>query len=315
MLELYRQTGKRALGSRLRQLSETLGEQAARAYRLYDGAIDPKWFPVFYMLKSGDCLSISAIAGAIGHSHASVSKIVKEMAAADIVISEKVPGDGRINQVCLTEKGKQLVSKFLLQAEDVEAVVEELMLASQNNLWEAVSEIEYLLSEQDLYSRIKEKYLIREQNKIQLVNFDAKYAQVFHDLNFEWIEKYFTLEESDRVMLDAPQKTILDRGGYIVIALYQDEPVGTCALIKHDDERFELAKMAVSDDAKGKSIGFLMGRDIIQKARELGAERIFLESNTRLVPALNLYKKLGFARVVSEPSPYSRCNIQMEIEL
>ena len=92
MLEIYQQTGKMALGSRLRQLSETLSEQVAKVYKLYEVDIDPKWFPVFYMLKSGACLSISAIAEAIGHSHASVSKIVKEMTTAGLTASEKAPG-------------------------------------------------------------------------------------------------------------------------------------------------------------------------------------------------------------------------------
>lgn len=47
MLEFYQQTGKMAPGSRLRQLSETLSEQAAKVYKLYQVDIDPKWFPGF----------------------------------------------------------------------------------------------------------------------------------------------------------------------------------------------------------------------------------------------------------------------------
>lgn len=260
-------------------------------------------------------MSISALAEAIGHSHASVSKIVKEMTAAGLTASEKVPGDARINRVCLTATGLKLVPKFKLQSEDVESVVDELLRQSQNNLWEAVSEIEYLLSEKNLYSRIKEKYQEREQHKIELVDFESKHADVFRNLNYEWIEKHFVMEESDRVMLDAPRETILDNGGYIVIALYDGEPVGTCALIKHKDNRFELAKMAVAEKAKRKNIGYLTGVRIIEQARSLGAERIFLESNTLLVPAIDLYKKLGFERIVGKPSPYERCNIQMEMKL
>ena len=99
------------------------------------------------------------------------------------------------------------------------------------------------------------------------------------------------------------------------MALYDGEPVGTCALIKHKDDSVELAKMAVSDSAKGKGIGYLMGLELIARARDIGVERIFLESNTILEPAIKLYKKLGFKRIVGDPSPYARCNIQMEIEL
>ncbi len=302
-----------ALGSRLRQFGESLGAQAGKVYQMYGVDMDPKWFPVFYLLKDGNCMSITALAEAIGHSHASVSKNVKEMTIAGMCISEKVPGDGRINQVCLTAEGNAQLKKFQRQSNDVEAVVEDLLSQSQNNLWEAISEFEYLLQEKNLFSRIKEKYQQREQAKVELVEFEDKYTRAFSELNYEWIEKFFKVEESDRIMLDAPREYILNNGGYILMALYEGKPLGTCALIKHDDDRFELAKMAVDDSAKGLGIGYLMGAHLIEVVRRLGGSSVFLESNTKLTPAINLYKKLGFQRIVGEPSPYARCNIQMEV--
>ena len=78
---------------------------------------------------------------------------------------------------------------------------------------------------------------------------------------------------------------------------------------------FELAKMAVSPKAQGKNIGWLLGQAIIEKAKALGASGIYLESNTILKPAINLYHKLGFQKVAGHPTPYERCNIQMELKL
>jgi len=78
---------------------------------------------------------------------------------------------------------------------------------------------------------------------------------------------------------------------------------------------FELAKMAVSDTAKGKGIGELLGQASIKKAKALGAKKLYLESNTILKPAIHLYHKLGFKKVTGIPSPYERCNIQMILEL
>lgn len=82
-----------------------------------------------------------------------------------------------------------------------------------------------------------------------------------------------------------------------------------------NDESYELAKMAVSDSAKGIGIGKRLGQHMIEKARSLGAKRVYLESNTVLEPAINLYHKLGFQRVSGQDSPYQRCNIQMELLL
>jgi N-acetylglutamate synthase-like GNAT family acetyltransferase len=100
-----------------------------------------------------------------------------------------------------------------------------------------------------------------------------------------------------------------------VIALYEGEAVGTCALIKTNQDTFELAKMAVTPRAKGKNIGFSLGQTVIYKAKEAGAKRLYLESNTKLEPAINLYHKLGFKKITGDPSPYERCNIQMELIL
>ncbi|MGY0040069.1 GNAT family N-acetyltransferase [Pedobacter sp. NJ-S-72] len=61
--------------------------------------------------------------------------------------------------------------------------------------------------------------------------------------------------------------------------------------------------------------GYWAVRSIAQKAKELGAKKIYLESNTILKPAINLYHKLGFVKVAGRITPYERCNIQMELKL
>ncbi len=125
------------------------------------------------------------------------------------------------------------------------------------------------------------------------------------------------MEESDYKALDHPKEYILNKGGAILVALYDDEPVGVCALIKMKDPDydFELAKMAVSPKAQGKNIGWLLAQAIIEKARSMGGKKLYLESNTILTPAINLYYKLGFKKISGRATPYERCNIQMELDL
>ena len=53
-----------------------------------------------------------------------------------------------------------------------------------------------------------------------------------------------------------------------------------------------------------------------QKARESGAEAVYLLSNTALAPAIALYRKHGFKTMSEGRHPvYARCNIVMELEL
>lgn len=152
---------------------------------------------------------------------------------------------------------------------------------------------------------------------IEIVDYQPIYKKAFKALNVAWISTYFEMEEADYKALDHPQTYILDKGGYIAIALLNEVPVGTCALLKmnHEQFDFELAKMAVSPEAQGLGIGHQLGKKVIEKAKALGARSLFLESNTKLQPALRLYKKLGFQEMEHIPTPYERCDIQMQLNL
>lgn len=155
------------------------------------------------------------------------------------------------------------------------------------------------------------------EESIKIVEYTPEYRAAFSDLNKEWISKYFKMEETDYNALDHADAYIIDNGGYILVAIYKNEPVGVCALIKMNDPDydFELSKMAVSPKAQGKKIGWMIGEAIKEKAKQIGAKKLYLESNTILVPAINLYRKLGFVEVFERPTSYERCNIQMEVVL
>lgn len=314
-MNLYNTVGRMAIGSRLRRLSEMLTEQASQVYQLYEVDMHPKWFPVFFVLSGGEEKSITQIALEIGHSHPSVSTIVKEMIKNKVVKVSPNKTDARKNFVKLTEQGLAMRTPFDLQLTDVNAAIENAFAETQYNLWKAIEEWEFLLGQKNLLKRVQDERKLRESRDVQIVDYKPEYQQAFRQLNQDWITTYFKMEESDFKSLDHPKEYILDNGGHILIALYHQVPVGTCALIKHENNTFELAKMAVGNAAKGKGIGLLLGNAAIQKAKAAGAEQLYLESNTILKPAINLYQKLGFKKTTGIPSPYERCNIQMELQL
>lgn len=316
-MEFFNQAGKKAIGSRLRMLTEKITEDAAQIYQCYDIDMQPKWFPVFYVLSQGEAMTITAIAKEIGHSHPSVSKIIGEMAKKGLVDEKKDETDGRRNMVSLSPKGDEITVKIQNQYADLDKAVADIAAQSRNDLWKAMEEWEFLLGQKTLLRRVQEIKKERESKEVTIVNYIPKYQQAFRSLNEQWISNWFKMEQADYNALDDPQGYILDKGGYILVALYEGEPVGVCALIRMNDPDYdyELAKMAVSPAVQGKSIGWLLGSAIAQKAKELGAQKIYLESNTVLKPAINLYHKLGFVKVAGRITPYERCNIQMELVL
>jgi len=157
----------------------------------------------------------------------------------------------------------------------------------------------------------------KKQVEVKIVPYQDSYHYHFKELNQRWIKKHFEMEDSDNKALDNPKEYILDNGGHILIALYEGKPVGVCALIKMNDVEwdFELAKMAISSESRGLGIGFALANAIIDKAKSLGAKRIYLESSTLLAPAIKLYRKLGFEEISGYPTPYQRCDIQMALKL
>lgn len=316
-MEFFKEAGKMALGSRLRLLTEKITEDAASIYSLYGIDMQPKWFPVFYILSKGEGMPVTGIAKEIGHSHPSVSKIVAEMAKAGYVVEKKDKTDGRRNVIQLSKKGKEIGVKIADQYQDVEQAITDISAQTRNDLWKAIEEWEYLLEEKSLLRRVQELRKEREGGKIRIVDYNPSYQQAFRQLNEEWITTYFKMEAADYKALDHPDEYILSKGGHIFVALDGETPVGVCALIKMDDPvyNYELAKMAVSPLAQGKSVGFKLGSAIIEKARSLGANNVYLESNTILKPAISLYQKLGFKKVAGRATPYERCNIQMELML
>lgn len=153
------------------------------------------------------------------------------------------------------------------------------------------------------------------EETIQITAFEPSLASHFTSLNLAWIKKYFVVEPMDEQVLSNPEEFIINKEGYIFFATINNEVAGTFALIKEKDVVFELSKMAVSEEFQGKKVGNKMLEFCLAEARQLGANKVILYSNTILQPAIHLYKKYGFKEVPLEHSEYKRSNIKMEVDI
>lgn len=317
-MDFFERTGKMAIGSRLRVLTESLTREAAGIYGLYGIEIKPKWFPVFYSLADEQPKSVTAIAKEIGQSHPSVSTIVKEMMKEGIITVANGRSDRRCNFITLTEYGRSLSRQMISQLRDVERAVEQISSECDNDLWGAIADWERALRRKSLLDRVSEIKQMREHSEVEIVDYQPLYKKTFYELNRKWIETYWELEPHDIEVLENPEKYILDKGGHIFVAVYNGYPVGVCALCPMSEDSgydFELAKLAVNNSIQRKGIGRRLCEAVINKARELGGVKLFLESNTRLKPAIALYRKLGFKELPEYHPAYARGDIQMELTL
>lgn len=152
-------------------------------------------------------------------------------------------------------------------------------------------------------------------SKIEIIPYKAEHARHFERLNKAWIEKYFVLEDLDKWVLENPHEAILSRGGAILMATCDGVIAGTVALLKVDEDEYEFAKMAVDEACQRRGIAEALSYAAFDRARELGAKKVTLYSQTSLAPAINLYRKLGFVEVPMDNQLYKRANIKMEISL
>lgn len=147
---------------------------------------------------------------------------------------------------------------------------------------------------------------------LKIIDYSDELKEYIKVLNYEWLEEHFYVEEGDRISLSNPQETIIDKGGFVFFAKSFDEIVGTVSLIKKTDAVFELGKMAVTKKAQGLGIGKKLMEHCLKFAKEQEIEKLLLYSNTKLKPAIHLYRKYGFEEIELEPGVYERGNIKME---
>jgi GNAT superfamily N-acetyltransferase len=143
-------------------------------------------------------------------------------------------------------------------------------------------------------------------------------AAAFHDLNVAWITQFFAIEDQDRRQLEDPVGQIIEAGGAVLVARLGDEPVGCVGLAPTRAGVVDLVKMAVSPTHQGHGIGRALMCAAVERARELGATRIELESNARLGAAVHLYEQAGFRHLgpdEHQPGPYVRADVAMALDL
>lgn len=152
-------------------------------------------------------------------------------------------------------------------------------------------------------------------DQIEIIEYQEKYHSDFKKLNLEWLDKYNLTESHDLLVLNDPQGTIIDRGGFIWLAKAGDEIIGSAAIMNEGHGIFELAKMSVAEAWRGKGISKLLMETCLQKAKETGGKKLSLYSNHQLQTALKLYEKYGFKHVAIKDAPFLTADVKMELEL
>lgn len=315
-----RSLGRIALGSRLKRLSERLLADVAGVYQAQGIRFKPPWFPLFTLIAEAGENGVTVVEAAkqLQLSHPAVSQFAKEMARAGLISSRADRHDGRRHSLHATKKLRNIHARAQVIWQALDAAITELFAEAGVNLIDDLARIEAALdrrsSQQRILSHLHSESLAAH---ITCVRWDPKYKSHFKRLNLQWIKEFFRLEPHDRQVLDDPQAHIIAPGGEVLFAIGEaGQVVGTCALAKLDDGRFEICKMAVDREARRRGIGAALMQATIDRACQVGAVELVLETSSKLAAAIKLYEKFGFEHVpMTGHAAYARTDTSMRLAL
>ena len=86
-------------------------------------------------------------------------------------------------------------------------------------------------------------------------------------------------------------------GGRIYVAYYDGELAGCIGLKKIDKNQGEMKRLYVRQKFRGKHIGLLLAKKIVEDAKKIGYKAILLDTLPSLESAIKMYKKMGFYEI------------------
>lgn len=110
------------------------------------------------------------------------------------------------------------------------------------------------------------------------------------------------------------QQSYINVGGFFKVLTEDEKIIGSYGLYKITESICELRKMYIYKDYQGHGLGKLLMNDAFESAKKAGFTEMQLETNSKLIEAIGMYKKYGFE--IFEPEHLSsRCDISMKKEL
>jgi len=85
------------------------------------------------------------------------------------------------------------------------------------------------------------------------------------------------------------------------IAEQNEKILGSIFLVKQSDSVAKLRMFYIEPEARGMGLGNRLVKDCVEFAKELGYQKIILETASMLLTARHLYQKAGFQLIHEEP--------------
>ncbi|MBE1158992.1 bifunctional helix-turn-helix transcriptional regulator/GNAT family N-acetyltransferase [Dyella acidiphila] len=308
--------GKLALGSRLKALSDHFYGAVDEVYQARGARIESRWMPVLRYLSDTGPSAVTEVAEAIGQTHSAVSQLADKLVRAGMLRRRRDPADGRRSVLQLTDKARSALAELGPLWCAVRRGVSASLGEEAERLLEALGACEEALRQRPIAAAMLAEHDAIMATPVDIVPFAPALREHFYRLNAQWLERYFRIEEIDQAVLRDPERYVLEPGGAIFFARLGEEVIGTCALLQESPGVYELTKMGVDETFHGLGAGRRLLDAAIAEFRRRKGTTLFLESNSRLKPALGMYERAGFRMqpAMRPDSHYERADVYMIYE-
>ena len=309
--------GELALGSRFKALSEHCYRIANAAYRATGIEFDAHWFPVLRYVQVKGPGTVTQIAQAIGQTHSAVSQLANKLVRGGWLVRKADRADARRSLLDLPLAAERRLADMGPIWTAIRRATNALLARHAGDLSTTMVALEAELSGERVLHDILAQHARLTAADVEITPFESALREHFHRINAQWLERYWSLEPIDRKVLCEPEKYVLESGGAIFYARVDGEVIGMVALLKDAAAgQYELSKMEVEAGWRGKGAGRLLLDAAVAEFRRRKGRLLFLESNSKLGPALRLYESAGF---VHQPAPrpgshYARSDVYMIYE-
>ncbi|MHB1133369.1 MAG: bifunctional helix-turn-helix transcriptional regulator/GNAT family N-acetyltransferase [Chloroflexota bacterium] len=253
---------------------------------------------VLYELAHRPRLTASELCRDLDLDPGYLSRILRGFQRQGLLEREHSAADGRQRHLWLSARGREVFAPLHERSsEQIAGLLARLSEDEQERLLAAMHTVERLLAAPAETAAPPAPYLLRDpragelgwvvQRHGALYEVEYGYDADFEALVAEIVAKFVQHRDPARERC--------------WIAEWQDEPVGSVFVVKHEEKVAKLRLFLVEPRARGLGIGRRLVEECLAFARAAGYEKIVLWTQSELLAARRIYERAGFRLVAEEP--------------
>lgn len=239
---------------------------------------------VLYEIGSSGGADLRALRARLGLDSGYLSRVVQSLESQGLVKLRAAADDERVRRADLTRAGRAELKVMNRRSDDAaEAILTPLTDGQRERLVAAMAEVHRLL---------KAAGIVIE--RVDPANDSARWcvAQYFDELSERFDEGYDPTKA-----LPADDAELRPPRGAFLMASVDGEPIACGSLKTSSPGVGWIKRMWVASSARGLGLGRRMLAALEAQALELGLTTVQLETNRRLVEAIQLYRSAGYVEV------------------